>query len=310
MGKQFEFREPKVKLNRNYEEAIKEIRSLPHYGERYIQDSYYSADIRYEESDGKYYISHWNLSLLNDEAQEILRGVKIISREEQNAREKEVREIFKKHKVKNYADAYCPYTGALLEIGFPVNLFPYFDNKHHTISTVPDEDLYVRKSSISISSTADFEMKVPTLGAIRSRFSKLDISDAYSELMVSIMRSEWEREVLVPSKVNLELIKDEIDEVTVYYESISKEQSKRLYNAWDKGRFYSYKGKRIYVDTPDIENLGEKLEEAMEIGSVAFLNKYKGGNVDKSDVFIHKVSEILLKSTSNNEKMKEIKSLF
>lgn len=309
MSEQFELAVPKVRLNSDYERALSEITALPYYRKKAIVYNYGDADIIYNESDGKYYISKWEDSLLDDKSQALLKGAEIVSSDEGSIRSKEIRSILKKYNVENYADAYCPYTGILLDVGFPYHLYAEPDRSYHEVSAVPDEDGYVVTGSVTLTRFADYSVNEPTKGKVKSRFSKMDITSSYSKEMVSIMKAEWEKEVLVPSRANLELIKDDVDEVSVYYENIAKSQQKRLYNGWEKGRFYSYKGKRVFVDTPSIENLSKKIEEAINLGADGYYNKHKGINANKSDLFINEVSKILISTSNNEEKMKKISML-
>lgn len=202
----------------------------------------------------------------------------------------------------------CPYTNEILSKRTS-HMYGIFFNTKVIKLRVRDSDGELSTLKVKVDVLGDTSMLEVKPSDIRTFARNAEVSAQVSPAVFKLFQKEWGfGDKLHPNLVDLEIVGDSVDSVSVYYDSISKVESKRVYLDRNGNRNFKYKGKMIPVPSADIEHFDEKLRDIEVLSDLEYSNKWNEAS-SLSDKIVSVIEGILSSNDDSDEKLRKIREV-
>lgn len=202
----------------------------------------------------------------------------------------------------------CPYTNEILSER-RANAYNFFFTTKIIKLRVRDSEGELSTLKVKVDVLGEVELLTVKPSDIRTFARNAEVSDQVNKAVFKLFQKEWGfGDKLHPNLVDLEIVGDSVDSVSVYYDNISKVESKRVYLDRNGNRNFKYKGKMIPVPSADIEHFDEKLRDIEVLSDLEYSNKWDEDS-SLSDKIVSVIEGILSSNDDSDEKLRNIREV-
>lgn len=306
----FEFKLPIFEYTQEFLNAENEKKKDPLYLKTYLEKDFYRGMQLFRDNNGLVMYQGYKNYLLDDKSQEIVKDWVLDSNEIEA--KKEYFASFMKtsgqngHKVA--INILCPYTFLKIDELYASD-DTYYNRKKVKLNFI-DEDGIPESIEVEVGQLGKMYVSDITKSAIKKYYRpKTFECNFYSDPVMALFKEEWGFDnTLIKSNTHLDVRFDGIHYVKVYYESTDANETKSVYLNFDKGRYFKFKGKTHYIESKEIEDFDEKLQELLTNGVAGYRHKYKPADLeDERNIAL--IEAVMANKSTPSEKILAIKEI-